>query len=449
MKRYLVMLISLVLLSVAASAQSRDTLQFTLVQAVKYAVANNPQLKSAELSEESNQFKVKEVRSSALPQINASGSGTDNYQRATQLLPGELMGQPGAVIPVQFGTRMVYGGSVQLQQTIFNPSLNVGLKAAKESQGYYELQTFKTKEDLIYNIVNVYMQLQMVEKQHELIAGNIDRMKKLLDITNSQFKEGIIKKVDLDQLKVNYTNLQTQLSNIINNSSQLLNALKLLMNVDVDQQVAVSGMGTDPIPVSQQLMLDNNTELNILDKQLALQQLNTKNIKAGYLPTISLSANYGRQWQTNNVFKGNATSGFSSGYYSVNVSIPIFDGGSKKNKIAQSRIAEKQLEISKQYLANNIENQFRTATNNLNQNKKVLQAQSENMKVAEDLYNVAKLSYTEGVSALSELINAENGLREAQSQYLTAMLHMNLAELETMKTSGQLSQLIKTTSTEK
>ena len=133
----------------------------------------------------------------------------------------------------------------------------------------------------------------------------------------------------------------------------------------------------------------------------------------------------------------------------MNVSIPIFDGFSKRNKIAQSRIAEKQLEINKQYLAKNIENQFKTASDNLNQNQKVLQAQAQNMKLAEDLYNVAKLSYTEGVSALSELINAENGLREAQSQYLTAMLRMNLAELETMKTSGQLSELIKVTSTEK
>ncbi len=459
MKRYFFMLISLVLLSVfakastdgsvAAFAQQKDTMQLTLVEAIKYAVANNPQLKTAELTEESNQFKVKEVRASALPQINASGNGTDNYQRATQLLPGELMGQPGTTIPVQFGTRMVYGGSVQLQQVLFNPSLNVGLKAAKESQGYYELQTFKTKEDLIYNIVNVYMQLQMVEKQHELISGNIDRMKKLLGITNSQFKEGIIKKVDLDQLQVNYTNLQTQLSNIVNSSHQLLNALKLLLNVDVGQPIAIEGMGMEPIPVSQQLALENNTELNILDKQIALQQLNTKNIKAGYLPTVSLSANYGRQWQTNNLFKGNATSGFSSGYYSLNVSIPIFDGFSKRSKIAQSRIAERQLEINKQYLAKNIENQFRTASDNLTQNQKVLQAQAQNMKLAEDLYNVAKLSYTEGVSALSELINAENGLREAQSQYLTAMLRMNLAELETMKTSGQLSELIKTTSTEK
>lgn len=103
----------------------------------------------------------------------------------------------------------------------------------------------------------------------------------------------------------------------------------------------------------------------------------------------------------------------------------------------------KQLELNKTYTEKNIETQYRTATNNLNQNQKVFEAQTQNMKLAEDLYNVAKLSYTEGVSDLSELINAENSLREAQSQFLTAMLQTHLAELETMKASGQLSQLIK------
>lgn len=183
--------------------------------------------------------------------------------------------------------------------------------------------------------------------------------------------------------------------------------------------------------------------MNILDKQIQLQNLNTENIKAGYKPSLSFSANYGRQWQTDKLFKKDATTGISSGYYSLNLNIPIFDGFKKRNQIAQSKIAAQQLELNKVYTAKNIQTQFRTANNNLSQNQKVFEAQTQNMKLAEDLYNVAKLSYTEGISDLSELINAENSLREAQSQYLTAMLQTRLAELETMKASGQLSQLIK------
>ena len=425
-------------------AQPADTLRFSIPEAIRYAVQHNPQLKATELDETSNEFKIKEVKSSTLPQITGSASGTDNFQRATQLLPGEMLGQPGTVVPVQFGTRFVYSGGVQLNQVLYNPSISTALNAAKESQSLYKLQSFKTTEDLIFNITNIFVQMEMVRRQKELVEGNMERMETLIKITTIQFQEGIIKKVDLDQLKVNNTNLQTQLSNIENEYAQLENNMKLLLNVDVDQPVVITRNNESNVPVSMLLNTEYNTELNILDKQIQLQHLNTQNLKAGYKPTVSLVANFNRQWQTNQLFNGSSTSGFNAGYYGLNVSIPIFDGFTKKNKIAQSNIAVKKLELNKQYLTKNIQTQFKTATNTLSQNQKVLKAQEENMRLAGELYNVAKLSYTEGISALSELINAENGLREAQSQYLTAMLQTNIAELETMRSSGQLSQLIKT-----
>lgn len=444
MKKYWLTFVAVALFGSVTIAQQKDTLRLTLTEAIDYAVKNNLQLKSAQLDETNNQFKIKEVKSSALPQISGSAGGTDNFQRASQLLPGDLLGQPGKVIPVKFGTRFVYDGTLKLNQTIYDPSLKTGLKVAKESQGLYELQSFQSKEDLIYNMANLYIQIQLAEKQKELYAGNIDRTKKLLDITSLQLKEGIAKKVDVEQLKVNLTNMQTQLSNAENDYEKAIDNLKLLMNLDLEQLVVITApVASEQITVSKQLNLDANTDLNILDKQIQLQNLNTENIKAGYKPSLSFSANYGRQWQTDKLFKKDATTGISSGYYSLNLNIPIFDGFKKRNQIAQSKIAAQQLELNKVYTAKNIQTQFRTANNNLSQNQKVFEAQTQNMKLAEDLYNVAKLSYTEGISDLSELINAENSLREAQSQYLTAMLQTRLAELETMKASGQLSQLIK------
>lgn len=424
-------------------AQSTDTLRLSLVEAVSLAVQQNPQLKSVQLDEEINRAKVQEVRASALPQVTGDASFNDNFLRASQILPGEVFGKPGESIAVKFGTRYQMGATAQVSQALFNPALNVGLKAAKASQGFYELQTFKSKEDLIYNVLNLYMQLQMIEKQTDLVEGNLERIQRLIDITSAQFKEGIIKKVDVDQLKVNYINLTTQLSNTANTRVQLLNNLKTLMNVDAEQPIAITDVGTEPIPVSRQLDLSENTELALVDYQRRLQDLNTESIRAGYLPTLSFVANMGYQSQTNELFNSAATQGFGAGLYGLRMSIPIFDGFAKKSKITQSQYKVRQLELNRQYLTRNVENQFTNARNTVIQNGKVLSAQDENMKLAESLYNVAKLSYTEGITPLSELINAENGLKEAQNQYLTAMLQINLAELDLMQSSGQLTQIIK------
>lgn len=446
MKTIILLLYTVVGFSAVGFSQSSDTLHFTMREAISYALENNPQLKVSRLDEANNEYKIKQIRSAILPQLNGSGTGTDNFQLGSTLLPGEIVGQPGTTIPVKMGTRFVYGATVQLKQAIYDPSINAGLKAAKASRGLYALQTFKTKEDLVYNLAQVYIQLQIADRQQTLIEGNIGRTEKLLEMTKLQFEEGIAKKVDVDQLNINLTNLKTQLSSTKNDYNQLLNSIKLLMNIDVNQPVVIAAAAARQLPVSDELMLDANTDLNILDQQIALQKLNTKSIRAGFLPTVSLSASYGKQFQAGKLFDDATTSGFASGYYSLNISIPIFDGGTKKNKIAQSNTALRQLQFNKEYLIKNVRNEFQTATENLNQNQKVANAQEQNMKVAEELYNVAKLSFTEGISPLSELINAENSLREAQTQYLTASLQMNLAELDAMKTSGQLSQIINNTS---
>ncbi|HYH14016.1 MAG TPA: TolC family protein, partial [Flavisolibacter sp.] len=177
MKRISIVLF-LYLFSTTSFGQAPDTIRLTLVGAISHAIENNLQLKRVQLNEENNWFKIKELKSSALPQINGSGSATDNFKRGSQLLPGDIMGRPGTTIPVQFGTRFTYGSTIQLSQTLFNPSLKTGLRAAKGSQALYELQTFASKEELVYNLVDAYMQLQMSQKQKELIEGNLERTAK-------------------------------------------------------------------------------------------------------------------------------------------------------------------------------------------------------------------------------------------------------------------------------
>jgi len=442
-------LIAITIISPAQTPGKTDTLTLSLTEAIQLAVKQNPQLQSVQVDEEINRYKIKEVKSSALPQVNVNASYNDNYLLGAQLLPAEFFGgAPGTYQKVQFGTRYNMNATGQLTQKLFDASFMTAVKAAKESQGYYELSSFKSKEELIYQVVNLYMQVQMTEKQMELVNGNIERMKILLEITTAQFKEGIIKKVDLDQLKVNNTNLKTQLSNSANSYSQLMNNLKTTIGISVYVPLSIRDtVGSEAnLPVSNTLMLNQNTELNLLNYQIRLQQLNTENIRAGYKPTLSAFLNYGKQAQTNMLFKGSKYTKFGSGVWGLQLAIPVFDGFARRNKIVQSNLKVKQMELNKTYLVSNINSDFVNASNNLAHNRKVLNAQQENMQLAEELYKVAKLSYTEGITPLSELINAENGLKEAQTQYLTALLQINIAQLDQMKTSGQLSKIIRESS---
>ena len=113
MKVYLLIL-GLGIFSLNAAGQS-----FTLKQCIEYAQQNNGTIINANYDIEIAQQKVAEKKGSMLPQINASGTYTDNLQLNTMVLPGEIIGQPGTNLAVQMGTQHNVSGGVQLSQNIF------------------------------------------------------------------------------------------------------------------------------------------------------------------------------------------------------------------------------------------------------------------------------------------------------------------------------------------
>ena len=65
------------------------------------------------------------------------------------------------------------------------------------------------------------------------------------------------------------------------------------------------------------------------------------------------------------------------------------------------------------------------------------------MQLAEDVYSSTAQNYNTGLTSLTDLLSAENSLTEAQNNYLTELLKYKLAELQVMKSRGQLKSLVK------
>src|SRR5690606_37712183 len=128
------------------------------------------------------------------------------------VLPGELTGEPGKTTLVEAGTTWNASASAELNQQLFNQSVFTGLKAAKSGEEYYALQTQQTKENVIYDVANLYYQLLVKKERMHVLDTNIIKLTQLVSTTHSQFENGLAKKIDLDRIKVNLVNYQTQKS---------------------------------------------------------------------------------------------------------------------------------------------------------------------------------------------------------------------------------------------
>lgn len=441
-RRLAVMVMALGLGLSTVSAQ-----EMSLKQCIEYGIKNNPNILKSDLEIEKTEQKGKEVLAGALPQVNATGTITDNVVLPTQILPGEVFGMPGQDIPVKFGTRYNVSGGIDASQVLYNQSLFTGIKAQKAAIDLAELNKAKTQEQLIFDIANAYYNTQITGTQKEIVQNNLDRVNQLVEITKAQYEGGIAKKTDYQRLLVNQTNLATEKENLDLNYQQQLDLLKLYMGMPLDTAIAVvSDADTEALAVNAAAAgnTNNNIDLQLIEKQKTLNYINVQQFKAGYLPTVSLFARSSYQAQQDNLdLFGPEANWFPNTSIGVSLNIPIFDGLAKHRRISQAKIQLQQTELDEKYLRSNVRFQNTNALNKLTIHQNAVSVQEENMKLAEEVYAITNTQYQGGVVPLTELLNAETSLKEAQTNYLKTLVQLKIAELELMKSSGNIQSIIK------
>ncbi|EIA08524.1 TolC family protein [Flavobacterium frigoris] len=420
--------------------------KFTVREAVEYALLNNLNLSKTEIEKKIVQAQIAEIKGQALPQINLNTRLTDNFSLAEQQLPAEIVGgTPGTTVGVKFGNRYALTGGLDVQQQLLNFTLFNSIKSVKALQELQELQTLQTKEDLIINVVQVYTQIQIREKKIELLQENDHRSSNLIELSELKLKEGIMRKLDVNQLKVSQSNLNTEIEDTQYTQRENIRMLKILLNLPEDQEIELSEKleGSNKITIQDELTIETNVDLMQTEKQIELANIDEKLVKAEFYPKLNAFFTYNYQGNANEFkFSGpNYTDQFN-GTWGLAASVPLFDGFQKRKRLLQKELATEKLITDKKLLEKNIKKEYKDAREQIAVSEIQVKNQKENMALADENYNGVKLSFTEGIAAITELLDSEYALRQAQSNYLNAQLQLRVSELQLIKASGQLSKLI-------
>jgi outer membrane protein len=421
------------------SGQAQNT-NLTLTQVLEKALQNNINIATAELDREIAASKVREVYTNLLPKIDFSGQYQYMLQIPVQIFPGEILSRPGEQIPVQFGVPQTISATFSASQIIYNPSVFLATKAAKAGANLTALQVKEAKENVIYSVSATYYNLQTVAKQAEFVQANMASIDKLLTMTELLQKGGMAKQLDVDRLKVNKQNLQTSYQNLQVAEKQLLNALKLQLNLPQTEEISIDKtIAETETAINSQIGL--RTDLLLLEQNFTLLNLQKESIKVGYLPTLAAFASWGHSAfnDTFNPFQKNAgTSWYPTTFVGLQLNVPIFDGMRKYHEVKTKNFELEKLQKQRQLLTQNIEMQTSNANNQYAQSKVSLASQRENLALAQKNYENLQLQYKAGILPISEIISAENSLKEAQTNFLTELVKLRMAELELKKVTGNL-----------
>lgn len=421
---------------------------FDLKACLDYAVTNNFDLLKTAMEKENTKYRIKEQMSSGLPQISGSASFSDNILMPTQLIPGEVFGgAPGSFIPVKFGVHYSVGAGIDVSQLLFSQQFFTGLKAARKAEDIVDLSIEQAKEQIVYNIAAYYYQAQAFKIQIKMIQDNYDRLSKITEIADVQYKNDMIKKLDLDQLVINKKNLETQLNNAKIAYNQQINALKIIMGMTpdadlklVDEEIQVSSEQYDAANKNI-----NNIAQRLLTSKLEISELEYKAVKAGYFPSLYMNFNTSINGQFDK-FKFKEPNSFVRYPYmllGLSLNVPIFDGLKRSSQLKQKQVAMEQLKLDQEKTSRQLGLQYQNAVYTIEQNRLNYANQKENLDFANQFYDAIKYTYNEGMSNLTELINAENSLKDAQNNYLNSLMKIKISELDELYISGNINELLK------
>ncbi len=421
----------------------------TLEECLRIGIENNLSLAGSRNELRKAKHLLSENRAKLLPQVNAVAGFNDNFNPPVSVTDGSAYGNPYNVTKT-----LQYNASagLQLQMPLYNQTVYTAIDIARTMNELNRLSYEKAREDLILQISKMYYLGQNTVEQLSLIQENRVRLQELRDITQAFFDNGMAMEVDVKRVNINLENLQVQYDNAKSMLVQQLNLLKYVMDYPAEEEIALTPVNPEQVEsVSLTGLRSDLYELQLLESQEKLAGQQKELIRQGYLPSLSLTGSWmysaytdkARHW----FHAGPSNHWYPSSGLGLTLRVPIFDGLDKRARIRKARIDEENARLNYENMRKNMETQYLNATNDLMNNQRNFQKQKDNYLLAEEVYQVTTDRYREGIASMTEVLQDEMRMSEAQNNYLSAHYNYQVANLTLLKLTGQLDRLFQTNTT--
>ncbi|MDP2174706.1 MAG: TolC family protein [Bacteroidota bacterium] len=425
----------------SAKAQQNDTLSFTIVQAIDFAIANNADVKNAYADVAIANETVKEVKAIGIPQLSGQALFQDNLQKPVFVFPVN-----GVATPIRVGNKYTTQTSLNLSWLMLDGTYFLGLKAAKEFTEMSKRVASKTETDVKIDVAKTYFMALIAKENIQLLNTSYETLNATLKEVTALNKEGFAESLDVDRLQLQLNNLDISRRKLNDQSVIALGLLKAKMGIPQEKPIKITD---DIASLNQKFLLnesDPNLNLNartdyqILKQQHLLNEYNLKRYRYGKYPNLAgamvyQQSNFGEtiDYSTNNWF-GNS-------FMALQLNVPIFSGFANDAKIQKARIEI----IKSENTLKNVENYINLEVSQTKlqylRSLEYVEQQKENLELATRIFNITSIKYKEGVGSNLELITANQDLKTSQTNYLNAIYDLLVAKLDYQVAIGQTIKL--------
>ncbi|WP_276974995.1 TolC family protein [Flavobacterium filum] len=414
---------------------------WTLKQCIDTAEMHNKTLQINRNNISISEQRKKEAQANLIPKITANADYKYFMELPTQLMPMNALNPQapeGQFRDLQFGVPHNINANIQLAMPLYNPQVYGAIQNTKIANELTQLQYQKSEEQVLYDITTLYYNAQILKHQLDFLKTNLENTNKLLKNMQLLKEQLLAKGTDVNKVQLQAEQLATQKENVNNKYISILNALKLNMGIALEREIIVEST------ISFQTTLEY-TSKTTLDIQLIQTQnrflnteLSTLN-KSRFLPSLNLIASYGTTGFGYDKKPNDFLKFYPIGFAGVQLSYPLFNGTVTLRKINQKKLEISNNELQVQLMNDKNKMEIENSTRQKNVAQQTVLNTEKQITLAQTIYEQTIKQQKQGTASLTDVLLADNALREAQQNYLSAVIDYLKADLELKKVSGQLT----------
>ena len=417
-----------ILLMVSLPILSQEPVQWTLDKCIDYALENNIQLQQSKITMKESEVDVKSAKASLFPSLSFStGHNINNrpYQENMNMISGSEV--------ISSSNNTTYSGNYGLnaQWTVWdgNKKLN-NIKQRETALQISSLAIDEVANSLQEQIAQVFVQILYANESVKINENTLEVSKATYERGVQMFNIGSLSKADLAQLEAQVSNDQYQLTVSKSSLNEYKLQLKQLLELDSSEEMVL----VLPELSDEDILLPLSAQEEIYQQALVLRpeirsgelsiensKLDVKVAKAGYYPTISISASTGsntnsgsnQSWSRQMKSSWNNTIG-------VNISLPLFDNRQNKSAVEKAKL---QLSNNQMNLINKEKELYQTIESmwhNANNAQQEYIAADIKLKSSQASYDMVSEQFNLGMKNIVELLTEKNNLLSAQQQRIQA-----------------------------
>ncbi len=439
MRILLFLLLIVLMVGNEVSAQNDTLVVISLDDAKAIALENNTSILNAKLDVLASKKKVWETTAIGLPQVSAKAAYQNTFTVPTMNFPITYLAKtPNELYPGVFDYEMAYldnevelgvaeniTADLTVSQLIFNGSYIVGLQASKTYKMLSDQMLVKTQKDVDELVANSYYLCLISEENLKNLDESLDNQIKIQNEIKSMYKVGFVEESDADQIELVVNNLKIARASLERQTEIAYQLLKFQIGLPLEQKIELSNKLEDFIEsanseaiASLGFDVNKNIDYQLVNTQERLSYLNMKNVKSGFLPSLSAFYNHQEKMHEPNF-------NFSMpDMVGVNLAVPIFSSGQRLAQVSQAKIELEKTRNSKHQLEQNLQISYMQELSYYNNAKDKFQHEKKNMKLAKSINDKTIIKYKEGVVSSMDLTQAQNQYLSAQSNYYKALYEL-------------------------